>query len=210
MSAILLKLLQLYVTFCKFGALCFGGGYVLTPLYIAAFVDVPGGISMHEFGNLLALTQMTPGPIGINAATFFGFRLMENAGMRPVAAAGAAVATIGLLTPSFFLLVFALRSLARWREHRIVQGFLGGVAPMSVALLAVAALLFLEVSVFTGPIPWKVFFGESAPSGFGIRWFALLLVAASAWTVLKTRLNIVLLILLCAFFGALVFPFIRV
>ena len=210
MSAILLKLLQIYLTFCKFGALCFGGGYVLTPLYIAAFVDVPNGISMHEFGNLLALTQMTPGPIGINAATFFGFRLMENAGMRPAAAAGAAVATVGLLTPSFFLLVFALRSLARWREHRVVQGFLDGVAPMSIALLAVAEILFLEVSVFTGPVPWKVLLGEAVPPGFGIRWFAVLLVAASTWAVLKTRLNIVLLILLCAFAGALVFPFIRV
>ena len=76
-----------------------------------------------------------------------------------------------------------------------------------IALLAVAEILFLEVSVFTASIPWRSLLRATLPSGFGIRWFALVLVAASAWMILKTRVNIVLLILGCALLGALVFPF---
>ena len=84
---------------CKFGCLGFGGGFVLVPLYLQTFVGEAAQllqIPAEEFSNLMALTQATPGPVSVNAATFFGYRM---AGV-----AGAAVATTALLLPSYFLL----------------------------------------------------------------------------------------------------------
>ena len=105
-GAAFLSLGAIFLTFAKFGLLSFGGGYVLVPIYIDEFVGPNAPflqLPEHEFGNLIAITQMTPGPISVNAANFFGTRI---AGIP-----GAIAATIGLILPSFILLIFALRSL---------------------------------------------------------------------------------------------------
>lgn len=206
--AALLSLGAIFLTFAKFGLLSFGGGYVLVPIYIDEFVG-PGApflqLPEHEFGNLIAITQMTPGPISVNAATFFGTRI---AGIP-----GAIAATAGLILPSFFLMIFALRSLQRWKENALVRGLLWGVAPATIGLMLVALVSFLEMSVFDGPITWEglaALVGHGAPepaSPIRIRPFAVLLVAASTWALLKTKLQIVTIIFACAAVGALVFPF---
>lgn len=128
--------------FLKYGALCFGGGFVLVPMYIedfvgpaASFLQVPA----EEFSNLMALTQMTPGPIGVNGATYFGFRL---AGIL-----GAALASAALLLPGSALMYLALASIDRFRTNRIVCGILRGAKPASLALMLVALWAFLGLSV---------------------------------------------------------------
>lgn len=128
--------------FLKYGALCFGGGFVLVPMYIedfvgpaASFLQVPA----EEFSNLMALTQMTPGPIGVNGATYFGFRL---AGIL-----GAALASAALLLPGSVLMYLALASIDRIRTNRIVCGILRGAKPASLALMLVALWAFLGLSV---------------------------------------------------------------
>lgn len=184
----------IFLTFAKFGLLCFGGGNVLVPVYFDEFVGAEAPLLQlpaAEFNNLLAITQMTPGPISVNAATFFGYRM---AGVP-----GSFVATAGLLAPSFFLMVLALRSLERWRANPLVRGLLRGVAPATVALMIVAAKIFAEMSVFDGPL--------SVASGWpGLRPFAALLAAFSAWALWAGRLRIMPLILLCAGLGALFRP----
>ena len=132
---------SIFLLFAKFGLLCFGGGYVLVPVYLADFVgpDAPLlQLAPEEFGNFLAITQATPGPISVNAATFFGYRLGG-----PI---GGAIATAGLLAPSFFLLTVALRSLDKWRRSAFVRGLLSGVAPMTVCLVAAAVWIFSKMS----------------------------------------------------------------
>ena len=99
------NILHIFVLFCYFGLLCFGGGNALTPLYIDNLVKEQQWMTMQEFGDLTAISQMTPGPIGVNAATFFGYRR----GGVP----GAMAATAGLLIPSYFLVLLALRSLKK-------------------------------------------------------------------------------------------------
>lgn len=129
--------------FLKYGSLCFGGGYVLVPFYIRDFVGTSAAylqIAPDEFSNLMALTQMTPGPIGINAATFFGYRLGG--------VVGSVIATICLLLPSYFFLLLALRSLEKFKASRFVQGLLEGVRPATVSLMAVALWAFLSMSVW--------------------------------------------------------------
>ena len=169
--------------FLKYGILCFGGGFVLVPMYIEDFVGASAPylqVSAEEFSNLMALTQMTPGPIGVNGATFFGYRL---AGV-----AGAIAASACLLLPGSLLALLAFRSLDRFRESRIVRGILRGVRPASVALMLVALWAFAWMSVLEA-------------TGTGVDWhpLAAVLVVATAWATYTKRIGVVRLIFISAF-----------
>ncbi len=166
------------LTFLKFGSVAFGGGFVLVPMYVNEFVGASAALLQlpaEEFSNLIALTQATPGPVSVNAATFFGFRLGG--------VAGAAVATAALLLPSFILLPMVLSGLEKGRENRLVQGLLFGVRPATNALLASALVIFVRLSV------WP-------ESGFSFLAFALALFAAER--TLRGRQSVVALIAICA------------
>lgn len=129
--------------FLKYGAFCFGGGFVLVPMYIEDFVGPTAAflqVSAEEFSNLMALTQMTPGPIGVNGATYFGFRL---AGVP-----GGVLASIALLLPGSVLVYLALASIDRFKTSRLVGGILRGAKPASLALMLVALWEFLKLSAF--------------------------------------------------------------
>ena len=165
--------------FVKYGALCFGGGFVLVPMYIEDFVGPSASflqITAEEFSNLMALTQMTPGPIGVNGATYFGFRI---AGVP-----GAVLASAALLLPGSALAYLAFASLDRFRSSAVVRGVLRGVRPASVALMLVALAAFARMSVFD----FSNHFSTSAS----------ILVIISAIMTLKKKMNPVLLIVLCA------------
>ena len=164
--------------FLKYGILCFGGGFVLVPMYIEDFVGAAAPylqVSPAEFSNLMALTQMTPGPIGVNGATYFGFRL---AGVP-----GAVLASAALLLPGSALMYFALSSIDRFRTNRIVCGILRGAKPASLALMLSALWAFLGLSVWAG-------------GAFSALSSALVLVSFVA--TLKKWINPVLLIVLMA------------
>jgi len=169
--------------FLKYGVLCFGGGFVLVPMYLEDFVGPTAAflqVSDGEFANLMSLTQMTPGPIGVNGATFFGYRL---AGVP-----GAVVASAALLLPGSVLCYLALRSLERFRTNRIVVGILRGARPAAVALMLVALWAFASMSAFTlepgGEIRYNV-------ASITITLIALV-------TIMKKKLNVMALLFLCA------------
>ena len=128
--------------FLCYGLIAFGGGYVLVPVYLRDFVGAAAPflqLPREDFANVMALTQMTPGPIGINCATFFGFRM---AGVT-----GALVASICLVLPGSLILFAVLRSLERFRSNVAVRGLLAGVRPVTVALMLVATWTFLGAAV---------------------------------------------------------------
>ncbi|MBQ6103836.1 MAG: chromate transporter, partial [Kiritimatiellae bacterium] len=197
-----------FATFAKFGLLCFGCGNVLVPVYIREFVGPEAPLlqlAPEDFGNLLAITQMTPGPISVNAATFFGYRMEE--------ALGSFVATAGLLAPSLFLMTLALRSLAKWRRNPVVRGLLWGVAPATVALMVVATLVFARMSVFVeGTLnfasAWNAVRGVRVMDGAAadsllVRPVALLLATGAGWALHARKAHVTTLILVCAAVGAL-------
>ena len=179
---------DVFWTFVKFGLLGFGGGYVLVPMYMQQFVGDAAPmlhLPMEEFANLMALTQATPGPVSVNAATFFGYRMGG--------AAGAAVATAALLLPSLFLLTAALTGLARWKRSRFVQGLLWGVKPATNALILKAGIAFAGMSLWA----W-------APGRpFVFRPFALVLAVFAGWMLFGKKLSVMATIFLCAAAGAL-------
>lgn len=130
--------------FLKFGCSCFGGGYPLVAMYLAEFVGPAAPmlqLPAEEFASVIALTQATPGPVSINAATFFGFRL---GGIL-----GAIMATASLLVPSYFILTSVLGALKKWCNSRWVGGALEGVKPATNALMFKAVFVFAGMSIFT-------------------------------------------------------------
>ena len=192
------NIFHIFLLFCYFGLLCFGGGNALTPLYIDHLVNEQHWMTLQEFGDLTAISQMTPGPIGVNAATFFGFRR----GGIP----GAFVTTIGLLVPSYFLVILALRSLKRWEKSFLVQGIMTGIHPATTGMILAALLIFMQMSVFSAEIPWGYWLGivKNAPeTAFFVRPLAVVIFCAATWLLYKGRISIMSVIFGSAAVGAL-------
>ena len=192
------NIFHIFLLFCYFGLLCFGWGNALTPLYIDHLVNEQHWMTLQEFGDLTAISQMTPGPIGVNAATFFGFRR----GGIP----GAFVATIGLLVPSYFLVILALRSLKRWEKSFLVQGIMTGIHPATTGMILAALLIFMQMSVFSAEIPWGYWLGivKNAPeTAFFVRPLAVVIFCAATWLLYKGRISIMSVIFGSAAIGAL-------
>ncbi len=201
-----MNLFYVYLLFVKYGLLSFGGGYVLVPLFIHDLVETYGFISRAEFGNLLAIAQMTPGPIGINTATYIGY---ITGGIT-----GGIVATAGLLTPAVVLVILAAFYFKKWEKSVWVQGILYGMRPATLGLIAAAVLIFADIAIFTMPLPvaklaeWFGVLRETAASAsgetaqFGIRWTALGIAAAACVLLGRFKINIIYIIIGAAVTGA--------
>ena len=189
----------LYLLFVKYGLLAFGGGYVLITLFIHDLVEKYQLITAGEFANLLAIAQMTPGPIGINTATYVGFKTFGIA--------GGIIATLGLITPAIFLVITAAFYFKKWEKSRIVQGLLYGMRPATIGLILSAILVFANIAVFNTPLTvanvkaWIAH--DPAVGSFGIRVIPLLIVTASATAMARFKVNILYIIVFSAIIGAL-------
>ncbi|MBE6380700.1 MAG: chromate transporter [Lentisphaerae bacterium] len=202
-----MKLLSLYLLFIKYGLLSFGGGYVLITLFIHDLVDKYRFLSNDEFANLLAVSQMTPGPIGVNTATYVGFKVGEAHGGVWEGILCGITTTAGLLTPAIFLVLLAAYYFKKWEHNRLVQGVLYGMRPATLGLICSAVLIFANISIFTTPVTtanvraWLT--TEVAAGSFGIRFIPLAIAAASAWVMWKYKANVIYIIAAAALLGAL-------
>ncbi len=196
-----MNLTTLFLVFAKFGCISFGGGFVLVPILIAEMVEKRQVISLEVFGNLVSIAQVTPGPIGINAATYIGYLQ----GGVP----GALLASLGLIVPSLILGPLAFYSIARWKDSLLVTGMLKGIRPASLALVFFAMFLFMGMSVFTAQIPFGALLDlmktgtASIPADFRISFGGLGICIAVMLLMWKTKLSSTVLILLSAAAGAL-------
>ena len=132
--------LELFWSFVQVGLFCVGGGYASMPLIQAQVIDVHGWLSMSEFIDIFTISQMTPGPIGINAATFVG---MKVAGFL-----GAIVATLGFVTPSFILGIILAKLFFKYGNIGMIKGILNGLRPAVVALICSAGMSFIFLALF--------------------------------------------------------------
>ena len=132
--------ISLFWSFCMVGAFCVGGGYASIPLIQTQVIDVHHWISFSEFMDVVAISQMTPGPIGINAATFVGTKV---AGI-----GGAVAATAGFVTPSLIIMIALAKLLAKYGDMGAIRGVLNGLRPAVVALIASAGVMFLTLSLW--------------------------------------------------------------
>ena len=124
-------LLELFWTFFKIGAFTFGGGYAMLPL-IQSEVTSKGWIDEASLVNFVAVSESTPGPIAVNMATYVGSEL----GGVP----GALCATLGVVLPSFIIILIVAKCFERFRQSRAIQGAMSGLKPAVVGLIATAVI----------------------------------------------------------------------
>jgi len=144
MSAVVLYL-KLFWTFFKIGLFGFGGGYGMLSLIQNEVVENHQWITNSEFTDIVAVSQMTPGPIGINSATYVGFKAIENAGMsRTEAVCGSLLASFSVMLPSFILMLLISAFFMHYKDHKSVQTVLKWLRPVVVGMLTAAVLLLLN------------------------------------------------------------------
>lgn len=132
--------LKLFWVFLKIGALGFGGGYAMLSLIQDEVVAKNHWMTNEEFTDLVAISQTTPGPIGINTATYAGYSAIETAGYSPaMSVLGSVLATFTVCLPAFLLIVFISYSYSRFQNNRNFNAILSGIRPLSIALIGFAA-----------------------------------------------------------------------
>ena len=141
-------LFQLAATFFVIGAFTIGGGYAMLSLIQTQVVTAHGWITESAFTDIVAISQMTPGPIGINAATYVGYDVLFQAtGLHWLGVAGSAIATLSLILPSFIIVLLIVKFYTRFRGSTLYEGTMGWLRPTVVGLIAAAAvILVIKVS----------------------------------------------------------------
>ncbi len=155
--------LELFLMFFKIGLFTFGGGYAMLPL-IEEEVTARGFMSLEELVSFIAVSESTPGPFAVNIATYVGSHVSGLA--------GAACATLGVVLPSFIVILIVARAYERFRRSRLVEGALSGLRPGVVGLLAAAALSIAKNVFFPNG------FVFSAKTAAALAIFALILYLA--------------------------------
>lgn len=140
---------ELFWSFVQVGAFCVGGGYASMPLIQAQVIEQHGWLTMQEFVDIFTISQMTPGPIGINAATFVGTKV---AGLP-----GAIAATTGFVFPSIIIVLLLTKLFFKYGDVAAVRGILNGLRPAVVALICSAGMSFIFLAL------WNT---ESVPNDF--------------------------------------------
>jgi len=175
-----MEYLQLIYVFFKIGLFGFGGGYAMISLIQFEVVDHYNWMTMQEFADILAISQVTPGPISINSATYVGYTV---GGIL-----GAAVATLALCLPSLILMYFIIRFFFKNMENRYVQYIFSGLRPAIAGLIFAAALLLMNAENFPD-------------AGFGKSNFSIIICAATFIASYFYKVNPILLIILAGACG---------
>jgi len=189
-----LKYLELFWSFLQIGLFSFGGGYASLPLIQKQVVEAHHWLTMNEFIDIITISQMTPGPIAINAATFVGMRI---GGLL-----GAITATLGSVTPSLLIVLTIAYFYFKFKNMWVIQGALQGLRPAVVGLIASSAMAILLTA----------FFGEQATSWFGVSWssldkIAVLLFLGSLFVLKKFKTDPIVVILASGIIGLVFYHF---
>ncbi len=132
-------LLRLFWEFFKTGLFAVGGGMATLP-FLYDMAEKTGWFTAGQLADMIAVSESTPGPIGVNMATYVGF---HTAGIP-----GAVIATLGLITPEVIIILLIARVLERFRQNKLVDAAFYGLRPCSVGLIAAAGLLVVKVAMF--------------------------------------------------------------
>ena len=122
----------------------FGGGYAMLSMIQGEVVTRYGWLTSQEFTDIVAISQMTPGPIGINSATYVGFTATGSVW-------GSIIATLAVVLPSFILMLAISKFFLKYQKHPVVEAVFSGLRPAVVGLLASAALVLMNTENFSSP-----------------------------------------------------------
>ena len=153
--------LRLFYEFFKTGLFAVGGGMATIP-FLYNMADATGWFTRNDVANMIAVGESTPGPIGVNMATYVGYLTGGNIGGLPFAILGAVVATVGLVTPSIIVILIIASFLKSFRENRLVENAFYGLRPASTGLIAAAGISVVMANLF---------YLENLELGFGLSLF---------------------------------------
>ena len=174
----MVSILEIFLAFVKIGALAFGGAYAAMPLIEQEIVDRTGWMTFTEFSDLIAIDELTPGPIIINSATFIGMKL----GGIP----GAIAATVGSIVPACIVSFILFNLYKRYKQIPMISEIMNCLKSMSVAMILSTALKIFISAVFGGTIAIS-----------NINFLALAMMIASFFVIKKTDVNPVIVMLSC-------------
>lgn len=187
--------LQLFYTFFKIGLFGFGGGYAMISMIQGEVVTRHEWLSSNEFTDIIAISQMTPGPIGINSATYVGYSAVVNAGYsHAVGILGSTIATVSVVLPSFIQMVLISKFFLKYQKHPIIASVFEGLRPGVVGLLAAAALVLMNRENF-GTYNWQIL-------------TSIILFAGTFIASYRYKVNPILLIVICGIIGYVTFGYI--
>lgn len=187
--------LQLFYTFFKIGLFGFGGGYAMISMIQGEVVTRHEWLSSNEFTDIIAISQMTPGPIGINSATYVGYSAVVNAGYsHAVGILGSTIDTVSVVLPSFILMVLISKFFLKYQKHPIIASVFEGLRPGVVGLLAAAALVLMNRENF-GTYNWQIL-------------TSIILFAGTFIASYRYKVNPILLIVICGIIGYVTFGYI--
>lgn len=181
--------LELFFSFFQIGLLGFGGGMASIPLIQNQVVTLHNWLSLSEFVDLIAISEMTPGPIAINTATFVGTRI---AGVP-----GALVATFGCVLPSSAIALLLGWMYSKHGNLKCIKGILGGLRPAVVSLIAVAGLAIFKQMIFAD-VGTELFLNR-------LNWIGILVFLTAFFAIRRWRLNPILVMLGCGVVGGIVY-----
>ena len=143
--------LQLFWVFFVIGLFTFGGGYAMLSLIQTQVVVTHSWLTESAFTDIVAISQMTPGPIGINSATYVGYEVMRQAGASHlVGILGSLTATFAVVLPSFLIVLTIVRFYTRFKDNRVFEGVMGWLRPAVVGLIGAAAIILMFKSDLFG------------------------------------------------------------
>jgi len=189
--------LQLFITFFKIGLFGFGGGYGMLSLIQREVVVNHPWMSSADFTDIVAISQMTPGPVGINSATYAGYTALHNQGASEwICVLGSCTATFSLVLPSLILMLLISRFFMKYANHPKVRAVFEGLRPAVVGLLAAATLMLMNAENFGNPFTeiWGHDFGgtpaDTKQFTVGVALFALTFALTKGFTIHSRKIKI--------------------
>jgi chromate transporter len=185
-------LLTLFWSFFQIGLFGIGGGYAALPLIQNQVVELQGWLTMSEFADVVTISQMTPGPIALNAASFIGIRI---AGIP-----GAIVATIGCITPSVIISLLLAYLYYKYRNLAVIQGAMNGLRPAVVGLITSAGLSLVLLAFFMS--------GKASFDLADLDLLAVGIFAVALFLLRKTKISQLAIMIGTGVLGLCIYPFI--
>ncbi|MBP5689534.1 MAG: chromate transporter [Bacteroidales bacterium] len=196
-----LLFLQLFATFFVIGLFTIGGGYAMLSLIQSEVVVVHQWLTESLFTDIVAISQMTPGPIGINTATYVGYEVIYNAtGIHALGVLGSLTTTLALVLPSFIIMLLIVRFYTKFKGNILFDGTMSWVRPVVVGLIGAAAVILIVKTTWTGGTPSFSLVRENFTD-----WKSWLLLAAAFSASWWGKINPILLILLGGALGLVLY-----
>lgn len=171
---------KLFFTFFKIGLFNFGGGYAMISFIQNEIVYKQAWLSTSQFTDMVAISQATPGPVGINMATYTGYLVTSSVW-------GAVVATIAVCLPSFILMLLVSKFFLKYRNHQTVKDIFSVLRPTVIGLILAAALVLCNKE---NMVDWKSF----------------LLLAGAFFAVWKLRMGVIPVLVISGILGIILYP----